>query len=251
MPVAERYGFTVVLLLCACGVAERADQVPARADSSAADTLVAEQPKLQPLSGDSTRKLMPLDESAQDTGFARFRSQLLQAIQRRDTTFLYSILAAEIKNSFGGDDSIAGFRRSWRPDSAGSQVWSVLERVLRLGAVRHGEGFSAPYVFAKWPNELDAFENAAIVSDRAVVRAQPADTAQALGTLTYDIVPVKEWTGFEDNGATGPQTWARIILPDGRSGSVKGTDVYSPVGYRAYFEKRSGQWKIVYFLAGD
>jgi hypothetical protein len=170
----RRFVCALGLLLCACRGGAREDGAPPRADSGAVDSVVAAQPDLPSLSADSARKMMPLDESAQDTSFARFRTQLLQAIQRRDTTFLYSILAAEIKNSFGGDDSIAGFRRLWRPDSAGSQVWSVLEHVLRLGAVRHGEGFSAPYVFAKWSNQIDPFENAAIVSDRAVVRAQPA-----------------------------------------------------------------------------
>ena len=209
------------------------------------------QANLPSLSGDSARKLMPLDESAQDTSFSRFRTALLHAIQRKDTTFIYSILAPDIKNGFGGDDSIAGFRRQWRPDSAGTQMWSTLERLLRLGAVRWGEGFVAPYVFGKWPQEADAFETVAIVNERAIVRAQASDTAQPLGTLSYDLVRVKQWVGFEENGATGSGTWASITLPDGRTGWVKGLDAYSGVGYRAFFEKRAGQWKMVYFLAGD
>jgi hypothetical protein len=213
--------------------------------------VVAAQPDLPSLSGDSSRKLLPLDESAQDTSFAHFRGQLMQAIQRRDTTFLYSILVPEIKNGFGGDDSIAGFRRQWTPDSANTQVWRVLDHIMRLGAVRWGEGFSAPYVFSKWPQNLDAFENVAVVKDRAVVRAQPSDTARALGTLSYDIVHVKEWTGFEETGELLPGRWAHIDLPKGGMGWVQGSDVYLPVSYRAYFEKRNGQWKIVYFLAGD
>ena len=244
----------VCLALCACGGAPDADS-PAPADSAAVDSTAPAAPEapanLPSLSGDSARKFPPMDESAQDTSFTRFRSALLQAIQRKDTTFIYSILAPDIKNGFGGDDSIAGFRRQWHPDSSETQLWSTLERLLRLGAVRWGQGFAAPYVFAKWPQDVDAFENVAIVSDRAVVRAQPSDTAQALGTLSYDLVRVNEWKDFGENGATVPNTWVSIRLPGGRTGWVKGHDAYSGVGWRAAFEKRGGQWKIVYFLAGD
>jgi hypothetical protein len=243
----------ICIVLCACGGARDADS-PARADSAVVDSTPAAtvpDPNLPALSSDSARKFPPQDESAQDTSFTRFRSALLDAIQRKDTTFIYSILVPEIKNGFGGDDSIAGFRRQWRPGSPDTQLWSTLGRLLRLGAVRWGQGFVAPYVFGKWPQDADAFETVAVVNERAIVRANPSDTAQALGTLSYDLVPVKSWTGFGDNGTTGPDTWANITLPGGRTGWIKGLDVYSGVGWRAAFEKRNGQWKMVYFLAGD
>jgi hypothetical protein len=242
-----------LLVLCACS-GGGADSVRARADSVAVDSAVDFLPAetgLSPIVVDSARKFRPVDESAQDTSFARFRSSLLDAVQRRDTTFLYSVLAAEIKNSFGGDDSISGFRRLWKPDSPDSRVWDVIARLFQLGATREGEAFVAPYVYSKWPQDLDAFENAAIVSERAIVRALPNDTAQALGTLSYEIVPAREWVGLEENGAHGPHTWAHVRLGAARLGWVKGADVYSPVGYRAFFEKRNGAWKMVILVAGD
>jgi hypothetical protein len=194
---------------------------------------------------------MPVDESAQDPSFAQFKSSLLEAVQKRDTTFLYSILAKEIRLGFGGNDSIAGFRRMWHPEKPDSRVWGVLERMLKLGATRRDGTFIAPYVYSKWPDDKDAFENIAIVSDRAVVRAQPSANAQALGTLSYDIVPAREWKGFEENGVTGKDTWAHVRLADGPDGWVSGRDAYSPVGYRAFFEKRAGKWKMTLLVAGD
>jgi hypothetical protein len=42
-----------------------------------------------------------------------------------------------------------------------------------------------------------------------------------------------------------------VKLPDGRSAWLAGRDVYSPVGWRAFFEKRKGHWLMTLFVAGD
>jgi hypothetical protein len=246
----------VAFLLIVAACTGSRDKQSAPGDSSSVGTATQPSPgpeaNLPSLSSDSARKLMPADETAQDTSFARFRNALLTAVQKRDTVFLYSVLAEEIKNSFGGDDSIAGFRRMWRPQEPDSRVWSTIERILKLGSTKEGDSmFEAPYVYSKWPHDVDAFENIAIVSKRAIVRALPNDTAQALGTLSYDIVPARDWEGLNETGAQTPDTWAHVKLPDGKLGWVKGADAYSPVGYRAFFEKRNGVWKIVILVAGD
>jgi hypothetical protein len=241
------------LIVAACSrPRDKSEAAPADSSAAAPASAQSADANLPSLSSDSARKLMPADETSQDTSFARFRNALLTAVQKRDTTFLYSVLVTEIKNSFGGDDSISGFRRMWRPDSADSRVWSTIERILQLGSTKEGDSmFEAPYVYSKWPRDVDAFENIAITSQRAVVRALPNDTAQALGTLSYDVVPAREWVGLNETGAQMPDAWAHIRLPNGKLGWVKGADAYSPVGYRAFFEKRNGAWKIVILVAGD
>jgi hypothetical protein len=204
-----------------------------------------------PVGDSGALKLLPLDQA--DTSFSEFRRQLLVALQQRDTAYLYSILAPEIKNSFGpGDDSIAGFKRIWKmaqPDS--SAVWIALTRALTLGGKLQGETFTAPYVFAAWPQDVDAFQHVAVTSANVPAYAQPDATAPVVALLSHSILPLEEWQGVGEDGVAGPGSFARVKLPNTRTVWVNGTQVYSPVGWRAFFERRNGRWIITLFVAGD
>jgi hypothetical protein len=193
--------------------------------------------------------LQPTDQAG--ASFRAFRDSALQALSRQDTAFLYRILTPDIKNSFGGDDSIAGFKRIWRMNEGNSAVWSALSRVLRMGGQQHGDSlFIAPYVYAFWPNSMDAFEHVAVVTPNATVRDQPAQTAPEAGTVSHSILKAEAWKDTSD-GNTTDSTWVRVSLPRGRTGWVRGMDVYSPVSWRAFFVKRNGRWQMQLFVAGD
>ena len=43
--------------------------------------------------------------------------------------------------------------------------WAQLEVVLRMGAARYEKGFALPYLFVKFPEDLEAFEH--VVTMRA------------------------------------------------------------------------------------
>ena len=197
------------------------------------------------------RKLYPVDDAVRDPSFFTFRSQLLQALQRRDTTYLYSVMAPQIKNSFGGDDSIAGFKRLWKIEQANSPVWEQLTQVLSMGGKLAGNTFTAGYVFSHWPDAIDAFEFVAITGQNVSVRSEPSATATRIASLSFDIVALKDWQDLSEEGRLTADTWAQLELGDGRNGWVYGRYVYSPVGYRAMFEKRYGRWLLVFLLAGD
>ena len=99
--------------------------------------------------------------------FREFRATLLAALARRDTAFLYGILAPEIKNSFGGDDGVDGFRRIWEMDNPATPVWTALTRVLSMGGEQSSDTiFVAPYVYAIWPHSIHAFEHVVAPADR-------------------------------------------------------------------------------------
>src|SRR6185369_6340549 len=134
MPVMRNTAVAFLLIVAACTGPRDKPSPPPDSVGTATQPTPGPEANLPSLSSDSARKLMPVDETAQDTSFARFRNALLTAVQKRDTVFLYSVLAEEIKNSFGGDDSIAGFRRMWRPQEPDSRVWSTIERILQLGS---------------------------------------------------------------------------------------------------------------------
>lgn len=200
-------------------------------------------------------KLMPGDDAAKDPSFFTFRSQLMQALLREDTTYLYSILAEDIKNSIGGADGIAGFKRTWgldRADSASqSLIWEMLTRVLSLGGRLRGDVFQAPYISALWPEAIDPFEFVAILGDKVSVRATPDADAPLVEALSFDIVGFKEWEGLGPKANVTANSWAQIELGDGRTGWVHGRFAYGPTGWRAYFVKRSGRWVLTQFAAGD
>src|SRR5262245_30481439 len=136
-------------------------------------------------------KLYPVDEAAKEPTFFTFRARLIQAVQRRDSAFLLSILSPKIENSFGGDGGIEEFKTTWKPERPQSEVWPELAMVLSLGGAFDQDGnFSAPYVFSKWPEQHDGFDLGAIIRDKVRVRAAPQISSSIMRELSFDIVEV-------------------------------------------------------------
>ena len=195
-------------------------------------------------------KLLPRDEA--DESFRRFRGDLLAALGRRDTTFLFGVLAPDIRNSFGDLDSVSGFRRQWQPGEPGSPVWRSLTRLLELGGrLEDDTVFVAPYVYAFWPDTVDAFTHLAVTTLRAEVRSRPSPDAPLMGTASLTILQLAEWTGLHDRPTARDTVWARVVMPDGTRGWVRGDQVYSPIGWRGIFVRSEGRWRLSVLVAGD
>ena len=201
------------------------------------------------------RYLMPKDEAARDKSFAPFRSKLIDAVKRRDAKFILSILDADIKNSFGGNDGIEEFKEYWQIESADSKFWGEFLPVIGNGGHFQAEGdgglpiFTAPYSFAGFPNDLDAFEHSVIFGSRVNLRRAPNLTSPIVGKLSYNIVRVTNTIPLSDD-AESPD-WYEIETLGRLRGFVKAEYVRSPIDYRAGFQKKSGVWKMIFFIAGD
>lgn len=188
-------------------------------------------------------KLPPVDESASDPSFLAFKVRLLGALDRKDLGTLLKAVDPKIRSSFGGEDGVPGFRRHWKLDRpAQSKVWTELATVLRLGATKDETEFIAPYVFTKFPQTLDAYSHAAVIRPAAVLRKAPSASSAKVATLEYNIVQ------FLENPSG---TWRHVRTSDGATGWIHEGDIRSPLAYRAFFEKRDGQWKLTAFIAGD
>ena len=234
-----------MLVLLGCGS-------PSEERSEAADpaTPAQEEPAPLPAVDRGAPKLLPVDQA--DESFRAFRDSTLSALARKDTTYLYDMLAPDIRISFGPDDGIAGFKRMWSMEDPDTRVWSELARVLGMGGASPTDSlFMAPYVYALWPDSLDAFEFVAVTSPRAAVRSAPATSADTIGTASYGILPLEKWRGMPESPAEPDTSWAGVVLPDGRSGWLRSEDVHSPVGWRAIFARRDGRWLMTAFVAGD
>lgn len=197
------------------------------------------------IAGTSPQALPPVDRCASDRSFVEFRERLRAAIAVRDGGHLLSVVADDIRISFGDTGGRDDFIRTWgleRP--AESRLWDELGEALRLGCAPAEDGSVwAPSLGAQLSEEDDPFSVVVAVQPGAVLRAAPDANSAALAPLAWDVLTV----GSDD----GADEWLPVTMRDGRSGFVHSSDVRSPLDYRAGFEKRGGSWRLITFVAGD
>jgi len=193
-------------------------------------------------------QLKPFDHASQDKSVAAFRHALITAVDARDFPALEKFLAPNIQLSFGGHAGIAAARKMFRDDPG---LWAKLAHVLRRGGGFELERktkrriFVAPYTyFAKGPQGLDPFEFVILTGKHVAIRTEPSTSSAVLTRVSYDILPTV-------SGGISNRAWEHVKLPDGRSGYVTRQYVATVADHHAGFEKIGGQWKMIFFLAGD
>jgi hypothetical protein len=194
------------------------------------------------------RHLPPVDESWKDKSFRSFRRALLLTLKERNVNQLLRAVASDILGGFGGDGGRDEFRTMWhleKPET--SRIWETLAGTIGLGSVRNQNGppgFTAPYVYALFPENLDAFTHYVVVQAAAKLYEHANTTSAVVETLHWDIVEDVE-------GDLRLVDWRQVRAASGRIGFVREENVRSPIGYRATFEKRNGQWFLTAFVEGD
>lgn len=190
-----------------------------------------------------------MDQAASNPSFLQFRNRLLQAVVEKDAAFIESVLAPDIELSFGGHSGLADFREIWKPEQPDSELWEELGEVLRLGGTFEPDGsFIAPYLFSRLPDHLDPTDYLVVVGDGVALRAAPKSDAAIVARLSYDIVTPEP---LEKDAGPGRHAWSKVRTANGRSGYVARRFLRSPLQDRAGFAKRDGQWRMIFFLAGD
>ncbi|MGH7533381.1 MAG: hypothetical protein ACREL4_08835 [Gemmatimonadales bacterium] len=189
---------------------------------------------------------MPVDEARRDPSLTAFRAQLVRAVETRDTTFVLSVLAPNILNSFGGDGGVGEFRHHWQLAAGGARLWTTLHDILTHGGSFLNDSlFEAPYWSAGWRGAFDIADHAVVIDRHLRVRAGPRPEAASMGTLSYDIVQTPGALALSDTG------WTAIQLKDGRTGYVPSRYLRSPDGYRLDLAKHGGRWYVSSLVAGD
>lgn len=201
------------------------------------------------------RFVKPVDEASKDASFLGFRTKLISAVEKKDAKYILSIVAPDIKNGFGGEDGIVNFKKQWKIEQKDSEFWKEFSAVIKNGGSFIGEGpnklslFAAPYLFTVWPEDVDAFEHGAIFGTNVNLREEPNTESKVVAQLSYNIVKVDyenpQFNDFEK------ATWLKVETLGGKKGWVKDDFVRNSIEYRAGFEKKRGQWKMAFFLAGD
>lgn len=201
------------------------------------------------------RRLAPVDEGKRDASFDAFRQRLVRAVEKRDAKFVLSAVDRDIKNGFAGEDGIENFRKQWKINDRNSPLWNELMFVLVSGgAFQKGAAnktFWAPYVYAGFPENLDAFEYAAVIVPNVKLLAKPRAASRPVGNLSYNIVKVDYANSVKERANSDRYSWVKIETLGGKKGFIPAKVLRSPIDYRAAFEKKAGVWKMTVFLAGD
>jgi hypothetical protein len=194
------------------------------------------------------RTLRPLDEAKNRPDFVEFRTRLQSAISRHDANAVLQVVRPDIKNSFGGDNGVELFKKQWRLNDPDSKFWSVMASVLALGgSFTEANTFTAPYVFSRWPDDLDAFDYVAVIGSNVRVRTEARSDAPVLTTVSYSILRLDDeaiQSGWSE------KEWAAVRV-NGRKAYIARRFVRSPIDYRATFKYTGGRWWLAVFVAGD
>lgn len=195
-------------------------------------------------------KLTEIDEAGRDEEFQSFRERLISAIKLKDVSLLMNYVGENIDLG-GGQSGPDAFRRMWNLDSgpAESEIWSALYRVLELGGVFRREVFTAPYVYAKWPEEYPMDEFAVVTGRHVNLREEARSNSAPKGKLTYDIVKLANDDEPRVMEIIGNESyfWEKIILPNGETAYVYGKYLARPDGYFAQFRPTGDGWKMITF----
>lgn len=186
----------------------------------------------------------PVDDARNDLGFAAFRDTVLRIVAARDTTALLAIVAPDIKNSFGGNDGALEFRKAWRLGEADSELWGILDDLLRHGGRFSGpDAFVAPYTYMALPDSLDPFEYLMVRDADVPVYGAPDEQSAIVARLSHTVVRAGPYLA--------DPLWTAIALGGERYGYVQAHRIRSAVDYRLQFVRRDGRWWLVFLVAGD
>jgi hypothetical protein len=195
--------------------------------------------------------LKPWDEGTQDPSFAAFRKKLQAIVARKDYSGLKKCLARDVLNNFGGGKGIEAFESAWKPKDSHSAVWPAMAGVLQLGGYFDDKTtFSAPYVYAAWPDDLDSFNFVAVTNPQAVIRKTADAKAPVVKKLDHDLLEVIQSQGMPQHEASADD-WEEVKDRKGNRGFIQVRDVRSPLDFRATFQKRNGKWVVASFVSGE
>jgi len=193
--------------------------------------------------------IAPADEAAKDPALAELIAKLLAACDAKDFRPFEEALTPDAIASFGGDAGPKGFRDVYGIDDPDTLFWSDFKTALTLGGAFMEDGlFAAPYVYARWPEDLDSFAYTAAVGEKTSLYAQPKENAKIVADVTHRILELVE-TDPEGPGAP-PDGWLHVKVGKW-DGYVKAAETRSSVDYRAVFQKTENRWWLGAFVGGD
>ncbi|MDH3286203.1 MAG: hypothetical protein OEP48_00540 [Betaproteobacteria bacterium] len=198
-------------------------------------------------------RLEPVDEAARDPSWVSFRNRLLNAAEVRDRKHVMGILAQDVRTGLEAPRGAAEFRKRWEVDAEKGPLWHALRSALFLGSAylerENGRReLCAPYLLAKWPQDVDPFQHGAAVAREVLVKAGPSSRSATVQVLSYDIVTISDWE-VTDKAADVKQRWVKVKVRNGE-GYVPEEQIRSPIEHAACFVKTEGGWRMTGLAPG-
>jgi hypothetical protein len=195
------------------------------------------------------RPMYPKDEAKQDPSLLTFRSQLLSAVERKDSSYITSILDTRVLTGLGGGVGKANFQKYWDLTNKSSSFWPQFKFAITHGGYfdkdnKQQKKFNAPYANFFFPDEdgTDTEDERAIVMQKAVpLRGKPQDSGTTETLLNYDLVKIAD----EEN--TGHKDWIKVKTMDGKQGYLRASVLIRQTSPYAEFQKHNGKWFLTWF----
>jgi hypothetical protein len=190
----------------------------------------------------------PPSQDGMDPAFVNLLERLRTIVTARKHLALEALMSGTFKVEFDKGKGPAAFQLQWRPQSAASPVWGILEQLLSLPVHRYSDTlYVLPYVAARFPFDLNPLRHVVAVKDGVNLMAEPKPDAARVGTLNRSIVPLAQ--PLEPPVVIPSGSFVELSHPDVGRCFAASVDVYSPAAHRAFFEKRQGKWRWISLAA--
>lgn len=187
------------------------------------------------------RSLVPEDQSARDKSLQRLLGTMRTIVRRKDSKALCALMPRDFKVEFDVGRGPDVFRNQWDSEASTSLAWAVLDRLLALGGTFYSDSlFALPYVYTRFPYDLDRLRYV-VATGEVAAHAEPNLASARVGVLKHAIVPLA--TPLAPPAMLCQQPFVTVQHPEFGLCYVASTDLYSPAGHRAFFEKRQGEWR--------
>jgi len=183
-----------------------------------------------------------------DAALTALLNRMRRIVTERDYRSLEGLMSPTFRVEFDVGQGPRVFRNHWRTESHQSPLWKILERLLSLeGTFYSPTLYVLPYVYARFPIDLNPLEYVVAVNKEVPLFAKPESEAKPIGFLQHSIDPLAK--PLEPPVIIPAEGFIEVNHPVLGKCFVACSGVYSPAGHRAFFEKRNNQWRWISLAA--
>ena len=197
-----------------------------------------------------SRKFEPVSEISRDPSLNRYVEFLSQVVAKKDESALLAEMAPTFRVEFDGGKGPAAFRKHWKLQSPDTGLWKVLGRLLAMGGAFYSPTlFAIPYVYTRFPIDLDPFEYIAGVKESIPIHSEASADASVIDKASWELIRVNP--RLKPPVRLDLVSWVKVVTTAGAAGFVSSDDVYSPAAHRVFFERRKGKWRWISLVCAD
>ena len=197
---------------------------------------------------DELREISPPGVAPRDAALTSLLSRMRRIVTDRDYRSLEALMSPTFRVEFDVGQGPRVSHNHWLSESHQSPLWKILERLLSLDGTFYSPTlYVLPYVYARFPIDLNPLEYVVAVKEEVPLFAKPENGAEPIGFLQHSIVPLAK--PLEPPVIIPSEGFIELNHPVLGKCFAACSGVYSPAGHRAFFEKRKGEWRWISLVA--